>query len=122
MFSFIRRTSSKRTRRRVPTNRKLLLFKQLNKERARHIQEISGLLCRKLGVLRDDRDRSSRCHILENSLEKFHSSRGQLDCLFLAGTAGTQRQRLPATRQWGKPCAASTPLIRGVPRSFSSQQ
>jgi hypothetical protein len=38
---------------------KLFLFKQPNKEQTRHTQEIGGLLCRKLGVLRDDGDRSS---------------------------------------------------------------
>ena len=47
----------------------LLLLKELNEEWPRHIQKIGRLLSREFSVLRDDRDRTARRHILQDRLK-----------------------------------------------------
>ena len=68
----------------------LLLFEELNEERTGHVEKIGRLLGGELGVLRHDRDRAARCHVLQNCLEKHHGARWQFDRLVLTGIADTQ--------------------------------
>src|SRR5262245_52656404 len=52
----------------------LLLLKELNDERPRDVEKVGSLLRGELSVLRNDGDRATRRHILQNSLKKPHGA------------------------------------------------
>ena len=81
----------------------LLLLEQLNEKRTRYIQNVGRLLRAELGILRHDRNRSARCHVLQDPHEKFHHPGRQFNRLVLAGVTNAQRQWPVSTRQRRKP-------------------
>ena len=69
------------------------ILEQLDQERPRDVQNLSGLYGREFGVLGDDGDPPPCCHRLEDLHEQRYGARRKLDRLHLLGVRHTKLQR-----------------------------